>query len=341
MRMRFADPHACPDCRGVLEGEGTCPHCGLELTSVEMRALWQTLQRADQLLESAVRARDAARSAAPVAEPVTEPVAEPAAPPQPVSSRTFDLPRYPAPVRVPTPRRRISAGAVLLGLGALGMVVAAFIFLTVSWGSLGVAGRAVVLLAFTAIVGGAAAWATRRPLRGSAEALWTIFLAMAALDWFVACDQGLLGLDALSGRASTMVWAVVMVAIGTLVVAWGRAPLGLDLTTPMIVAGLAAVAGAAVAADELEAQGVNLFWSTTASVALSAGATALFVRVRQRVSVLIAGAFAVLSIAAAGTLAVIEVLQNPSARELVGGHGVPMLVVVAGLVAAGASVPRA
>ncbi|MET1037474.1 MAG: hypothetical protein ABW075_04315, partial [Aeromicrobium sp.] len=361
--MRFADPQSCPDCRGVIAGQPVCPHCGLELTSLEMRQLWQTLQRADELLDAAVRARDAARAVVPEPVPAPQPVAppvpplvpaarldpqepavpaQPATPPAPNPFATWSPEAYPAPEARAKERKRISAGAVLLGLGALGMVVAAFIFLTVSWGSLGVAGRAAVLLAVTAVVGGAAAWATRRPLRGSAEALWTIFLAMASLDWFVACDQGLLGLDALSGRATTIVWAVAVAAIGTLVVARGRTPLGRDLVAPMIVSGVGAVVGAAVVAAELEAQGVNLFWSTTAAMVLAAGATAVFVRVRQRVSVLIAGAFAVLTIAAAVTLAVIEVLSHPAVDELVtGGHGVPMLVVIASLVTVGATVSRA
>jgi hypothetical protein len=335
--MRFADPLACPDCRGAISGPSTCPHCGLDLTSPEMIELWHTLQRADVLLEAAVTARDAARAAshpAPAA-PAPVPVAQPVRP-EPALAPPPSLPPYPAPHRPVKERRHVSAGAVLLGLGALGMVVAAFIFLTVSWGSLGVAGRALVLLAFTVVVGGAAAWATRRPLRGSAEAIWTIFLAMASLDWFVACDQGLLGLDGLGGRGATIVWAVAVVAASTTIVARGRGPLGADLVAPQVVAGLAVVVGASVVGVQLEDSGVQLFWALLVTAALAVAASVLLARLRVRVAFLVSGAFSVFATAACVAQAVVEVLVHPSVDDLVAdGHGVPMLVVIAGVIAAG------
>lgn len=332
-----------------------------------MRQLWQTLQRADELLALAVRARDESKDVAqtpvptpvPAPEPAPEPMAEPTPVPTPAPA-TAQLPRpvvaddpltpwsppsYPAPASAaapPRPHRHISAGAVLLALGALGMVVAGFIFLTVNWGSLGVAGRALVLLVFTALVGGAATWATRRPLRGSAEAVWTIFLAMASLDWFVAWDQGLLGLDALTGRGATIVWAAAMAAVGAVIVAKGRKSLGLDLVAPMLASGGASVVGAAAVAVEVGSLGVNLFWSWVVAMVICAAATAVFVRLRQRLSFILTGGFTVLAMVRAVVLAIIEAVEHPSLDDLTaGGHAVPMLVVIAALVAVGVAVPAA
>lgn len=349
--MQFADPHACPDCRGQIQGQPRCPRCGLDLTSLEVRQLWQTLQRADELLALAVRARDKSEDAAqtPVPTPVPTPAPATAQLPRPVVAdeppTPWSPPSYPAPASAaapPRPHRHISAGAVLLALGAFGMVVAGFIFLTVNWGSLGVAGRALVLLVFTALVGGAATWATRRPLRGSAEAVWTIFLAMASLDWFVAWDQGLLGLDALTGRGATIVWAAAMAAVGSVIVAKGRKSLGLDLVAPMLASGGASVVGAAVVAVEVGSLGVNLFWSWVVAMVICAAATAVFVRLKQRLSLILTGGFTVLAMVRAVVLAIIEAVEHPSLDDLTaGGHAVPMLVVIAALVAVGVAVPAA
>ena len=82
------------------------------------------------------------------------------------------LPKAPAMPKPPV-QRKMSTGSILLGLGALFILVAGIIFITVSWGSLGVTGRALVLLAFTAVIGLLATLITRRGLRASAEALWT------------------------------------------------------------------------------------------------------------------------------------------------------------------------
>ena len=82
--MRFADPLACPDCRGVIAGQSSCPHCGLVLNSIEASQLWQVLLQADDLLARAGTKREtavAARAAGPV-PPVAGPQAAPAAAPQ-------------------------------------------------------------------------------------------------------------------------------------------------------------------------------------------------------------------------------------------------------------------
>ena len=188
--MRFADPSVCPSCAAPIGGRATCTSCGFDLTSQPARELWQTLLHADGLLE---RARSVVAATTPEA-----PQAAPAAP----------LPAAPARMDPPV-RRKLSTGSILLGLGALFILVAGFIFITVSWGSLGLAGRALVLLAFTAAVGFIATFVTRRGLRGSAEALWAVFLGLITVDWFAAWDQGLFGMDSLAFVAVAAAWSVV------------------------------------------------------------------------------------------------------------------------------------
>lgn len=199
--MRFADPSVCPSCASPITGRAICTKCGFDTTSRPARELWQTLLRADQLLEEArTVATPAAAATAPRAAPL------PKAPP---------MPERPV-------RRSLSTGSILLGLGALFLLVAGIIFVTVSWGSLGVAGRALVLLAFTALVGLLAALVTRRGLRASAEALWTVFLGLVTVDWFAAWDQGLFGLDSLSPVAAAAGWAVAMFGTGSYLVSWAK-----------------------------------------------------------------------------------------------------------------------
>ena len=99
--MRFADPQACPDCRGAIAGQSTCPHCGLDLTSAEVRQLWQTLLQADELLARATLTRDRAVLTPPPAA-TADPNAAPPAQPQPyvppagpAQTPSGPLPTYP------------------------------------------------------------------------------------------------------------------------------------------------------------------------------------------------------------------------------------------------------
>src|SRR5688572_18760627 len=162
--MTFADQRLCLSCRGSIdEGVATCPHCGMNLNSVEIQQAWRALVVADQWVERARTARSGA----------------PSAPTPGGTSRLRGT--APAAEALGAPhhhKKRLSAGTVLLVLGAISLLVAGLIFITVSWGSLGIVGRALALLAFTAVVGGLAYALTRRGLRGSAEALWTVFLGL-------------------------------------------------------------------------------------------------------------------------------------------------------------------
>ncbi len=166
--MGFADASVCPSCRGPIEHATRCPHCGLDLTSHDVQQAWQALVVADQWIE---RARSQQVSGVPPQPSlVTQPAQQP--------------PQHPPVTAPPRPKRAVSAGSVLLALGAGLILVAGSIFITVSWGSLGVLGRALVLLAVTALMGALAWFVTRRGLRASAEAVWSVFFGLLTLDWF-------------------------------------------------------------------------------------------------------------------------------------------------------------
>lgn len=299
--MTFADARACLNCRGAIdEGVGTCPHCGIDLNSAEIQNAWRALVVADQWVERA-RAVKAGGASAPVASVATA---------------------TPAPAR-----RRLSAGTILLVLGAVSLLVAGLIFITVSWGSLGIVGRALALLAFTAVVGGLAYVLTRRALRASAEALWAVFLGLLTLDWFAARDQGLFGLDALPGGYAAGLWGLVLLGAGIAIARVGSEPLGTTLVVPAIAAGAAPVLGAGGVAAELIDN--DPFWWALATGVVAGGLTLLHHRLRLKPAKIVAAVATSILAAVAVLAALIEATDHPSVGELiVHRHGLPLVVVI-------------
>ena len=101
-------------------------------------------------------------------------------------------PKWPAPQPRPTgptptaaPRPEASAPSVqnlLLVLGGVLLTVAAMVFTLVSWGHLGIAGRAMVLGAVTVAALGAPLLLVKRGLRSTAESVAGLGLALTVLD---------------------------------------------------------------------------------------------------------------------------------------------------------------
>lgn len=363
MRMAFADPHVCPDCRGPIDGTPVCSSCGLDLSDPQVRELWQTLLHADALLGSATARRDAALAAA--AAPQTpsdrpdQPYAAAPASPQPPAAPEHtdpllarDLPRYPqaapalgtsAPLRVPSPvalsagERSWSVGTVLLGLGAIGLVVAAIIFVSRSWDSIGLAGKALVLAAATAAVTAAAVWVTRRPLRSSAEALWAVALTLLAVDLLGARGEGLFGLDAVAWPWWVAVTGVVVAAVGAAVVRGSRRWLEADLVT----AALAATGGVILAGAGAAAIGdLRDFWHVFIGLVVS-GLLGMALRVSGS-TVIAWGARIVVAVwfAIAAVLAVQEAAERPSLDAMVtDGRGAPLLLISLAALVVAATVP--
>ncbi|GAA3534344.1 hypothetical protein GCM10022234_34010 [Aeromicrobium panaciterrae] len=323
--MRFADPSVCPSCAAPINGMVACATCGFSLTSQPARELWQTLLQADALLEKARSVGAAPATAAPATAVPAPPTSAP-------------LPS--APPRLDRPVSRTwSTGSILLALGALFILIAGFIFITVSWGSLGVTGRALVLLAFTAVVGVLAAYISRRGLRGSAEALWSVFLGLVTVDWFAAWGQGLFGLDSLPFVAVATAWSVVMFAAGLAIIRWARTRLdgGEGLLAPMIVAGVAPWFGAVVLGVQLyDSEDWSPFWAGVVATAFVVALLLVSLRLTQHVTSILlaaAGAFGVVLLIGA---ALAEAFDNPSLHDLTAErHGLPLLVVVLAAVGTG------
>ena len=232
---RYADSEHCPDCGAMLvPGRAECPACLLPLGGPAASELFATLTRADSLVAALRAERDAVRLAEPSAPGVP---AEPLVPGMPGTPGTPGTPGEPA-----KPPVHLTVPAVLLGLGALCVIVAAVVFLAIAWDRLGVGGRTAVLLAFTATAAALTTWFARKRLRGAAEALGVLATALAAFDLLGARTAGWFGSPDLD--------QFVAVAGALLVLAAAAAVLGLrrfgpDLIGVQVVAVLAYLASAA------------------------------------------------------------------------------------------------
>jgi hypothetical protein len=191
--MRYADPSVCPGCRAPLPyGAATCPSCALPVRHPLAGQLFATLRHADEVV---ARLRTVS-SAVPAPVAATPP---PPPPPAPAVVRRTGL-------------RLTTVPKVLLGLGALCLLVAAVTFLAVSWSMLGVGGRTMVLAGLTAATAGAALWLHRVRLRIAAEALAAVALGMVALDVAGAEAAGWFGATA---SALTILTGLVLTVTGT------------------------------------------------------------------------------------------------------------------------------
>ncbi len=177
----YADPRACPGCRAPLTTPGlSCAACGLSLTGPAPRQVFETLSYVDGLVAALY-----AHVPTPVA--LSGAATDAALAPCPA----------PAPTRAPSyARPGLSAASVpriLLGLGALCLLVAAIVFLAVAWAALGVGGRTAVLAVLTAVAAGLMAWLAGRDLRAGAESFAAVALGLLALDLGGAWRAGWLG----------------------------------------------------------------------------------------------------------------------------------------------------
>lgn len=258
---RFADPHHCPDCRAdILPGQPACTSCALPLAGELAQRLWGTLVAADGML---LELRAAA--------------VEPQLAPMPASeSGSTSVSLMP---QRRTGRRGLgglgaaSVPKILLGLGALCVLVAAVVFLAVTWAILGVGARTVALVALTLACGTAAAWLARRDLRGGAEALALVALGLLTLDVLGARQAGWLG--DLGDAPFLLVLGLLLVGVaGGAAVAARRTPVSV-LRSPQLVAGVGtAVATLGVATLFHD----HLYACLVAAVLLAAVVTAAAVR---------------------------------------------------------------
>jgi len=228
---RYLLPGRCPDCGAAVVVEPRCPSCGLVQTGRVADDLRATLQRADAILD-ALRNVSASPAPATAAAPIS--LLEPAAPATVPAAAPM-----PAPPRPPSRRGglpAVSVPVILLGLGTICVLVAAFVFVAVTWTDLSLAWRTTILLAITALGTASAVWVLRRGLRAAAEALTLVATGLLLIDLLAGNSAGLPVLSWLQGNAFGWLVTLAMFAVG---LAWA---LGARLTAPWSLVGAQGVA---------------------------------------------------------------------------------------------------
>ncbi|WP_246078498.1 SCO7613 C-terminal domain-containing membrane protein [Modestobacter excelsi] len=228
------------------------------------------LGRIGATLEQLARERDelltTLRAAAPGARPSPAAAVRPPVPVAPVLPAQQLPPWTPLPAEEPTaPRRRLSPQQVLLGLGAVLLVAGALAFVALGWTRFGLVFQATVMLTGTVAACAVSAWAARRGLRATEEALAAAGTALLAVDLGAAHARGLLGLDQVALRpwtaVSCLVVAAVAVALGRSTrstATWPLAALLAVQPVPALLLGPDALAGPAGVAAALALAGADL-----------------------------------------------------------------------------------
>ena len=296
---RFADAGRCPDCACLIDPHAErCPGCSLPLRGALAHELYLTLERADQLLES-LRAL--------VQQPVSQPVAQPAPAASPARGASA------AGSRLVSRRAALSSASVpqlLLSLGALCLLVAALVFLAVTWSVMGVGGRTATLVGFTAVSATVTGLVARSGLRGASEAMGLVTLGLVALDVAGGDHAGWYGDLALS--SFLVVLGAALAGSATAACLAVRSTPSRSFTGGEVVLGLA---------TGLVAAGMNVEGSATSAqrpvlaLLLAAAATAATHRLRLSTATPL-----VASVTGFAWLALVEVGLSRVAEDLTLGH---------------------
>ncbi|MFF7214175.1 SCO7613 C-terminal domain-containing membrane protein [Streptomyces sp. NPDC008238] len=272
-------PHdRCPACGAYLPATAppACPRCALPLTgpvAEELRETDRALLRLD-----AERGRLLLRRGQLLAR------LRPPYPPAPWGAGAGAGTPWGAPARREASPRAVQN--LLLALGGVLLAVAAVAFTVISWGRLGIGGRAAVLGALTLAATGVPALLLRRAMTATAEVVACLGLVLLLLDAYALHRVAFDGADALRYAAVSLavvgaLWAGYGKALGRLVlpvpfaVTTGQLPLVLWASATGSAYGIAAallVTAALDAAGALLAGGRGT--RITAAVAGTAAGTA-------------------------------------------------------------------
>lgn len=209
--------------------EPACPTCGVHLVGEPAARVVEALSRVDRLVAELV-------------VPVR------ATPVSPHGGRVVGYERSSA-ASGRAPRATLSAASVpkiLLGLGALCLLVASVVFLVVAWAALGVGGRTGVLVGFTVVASLLMQWVSRRGLRAGAEAFAAVVLGLVAIDLGGAREAGWLG--TIDGAWFLVLTGSTVVVAGGVIACWARrtpATRALSAEVGAVVAVAVAAVGAA------------------------------------------------------------------------------------------------
>ncbi len=321
---RYAEPTRCPDCGSPISlGAPACPSCQLSLRGPVAQELYATLLRADDLLVS-LRA-----------EPRSTSQSAPA-----TSVPTGPGPTAPSVTAVPgqlggTGVDGASVPKILLTLGAGCLLVAALVFLAVSWSVLGVGGRTAVLLGFTVAAGGLTGLVARRALRGAVESLGLVTLGLFALDVVGARNAGWLG-DPSLHSFNVLLGGVLAGVAATACVLLRRTPSGAFTAGEVVAALGVGTAAVGLASGSWGVQEGRLL----ITVLLTLAAVAVFDQVRLVVAAIgstLVSAIAWLLLASAG---VERVVDNPSVAGVWGDLDAWPALAAAAVAGALGAVPR-
>ncbi|MEU0940164.1 hypothetical protein [Embleya sp. NPDC005971] len=216
------DATRCPGCARQLRMPRTerCPGCAIKLTGPAADQLWQLgvsaaqlLRRREHLLQR-MRAEAQQWLSRPSVPAATPPVRTPTPPaaPTPVPP-TPAAPARPAADRVresaEVGRRRVAR--IVLGAGVLLVVLAAVVFVAVTWNRTGTGGRALVMALALVLAATGTTLAERRELPATAEAMAALTVAMGLLDGYAAWAADLAGVR---DASALPVAAVTLLAVG-------------------------------------------------------------------------------------------------------------------------------
>ncbi|MFE9678129.1 SCO7613 C-terminal domain-containing membrane protein [Streptomyces sp. NPDC006259] len=194
-----------------------------------------------------------------------------------VDSLRSTRPTPPAPLTA-APRPEASAPRVqnvLLLLGGVLLTIAAIAFTLVSWGHLGIAGRALVLGTVTLAVLAAPVPLLRRGLRSTAESVAGLGLALTVLDAYALHEAALTGTDGTGyAAAAAAVLAALWAAYGL-----GLGALRLPLPAGLVAAQLPLVLWAIAAGSDPYAVATALLVTAGLDAVVAFGAAAGAVRV--------------------------------------------------------------
>ncbi|PZG18185.1 hypothetical protein C1I95_14020, partial [Micromonospora craterilacus] len=212
-------------------------------TYEEMAGRLATTRRRRAELAGAVRAEfPAPVVAGPPGAPALAPMAAgwPSVPT--VGPTQLPAPAVPAPAGGAETSARTVQG-LLFVVGGLLLGTAATVFTAVAWASVGVAGRALILLAFTALLLAVPLVARWRGLRGTAETFAAVGLLLVVLDGYAAWTVDLFGVTGWPGSRYAAFVAAVSAAVAAgyarvsrLAVPWFAALLAAQPVLPLFAA---------------------------------------------------------------------------------------------------------
>ncbi len=297
---RYADPERCPDCRRPIQyGARACPTCDLPLDGPVAGKLFITLAEADDLLRG-LRASQV--SVVPVGAAAMPAPAEPAA----QAPSTPTMPRRPT-----SGLSAASVPKILLGLGAVCLLVAALVFLAVTWSVMDVAGRTATLVGFTVVAAGLAAWLAGRDLRAASESFAVVALGLLAFDLFGARDSGWFG-DIGTPGFLVLLGTVLAIAAAAAALAVRRTPVGVLAGAEVVAAlGIGTICVGIIATDWV-AESAALIGSVLLAAAAAVTAQRLRMVVLAVGAALVAGYLWLLLLATSFDRAT----SHPTGREL-------------------------